>query len=418
MSSNYNSHRNNNHKDNRNYDKVHSGYYKRESYKKRHPNHYKSDNSHNNYENNEWNPINRYSNQNPNYHYHYHFQDYQQYYDNPDPNQYSQFYQSENYRQSDSVEYYNHYYNDTYNSNNLSPTHYSKKKNDYNSNYNEWGRVNNSNISNFQYFGSKEIVPKSYHVKYGSNIPEIDNDMDFFTESTSFINLPQSINSIYRAAGVLLYSIHNKEIQFLLGCEDRTEKLKKRPNKFNSQPFVFLPFGGKVEEGESVYFTALRELNEETGYIFQNSLSQFKKEMKQSIKYWIHDSKYLLICLEIPYDEDLPKKFQAVDKTMMAHTDQVYLEWVKMENLFAATYTNPQFIKNDGTTGECLSFFASMFPRIKPVFNHLLNNVRNKEKIEEKKEQRMEHIKLNNDKQQKVQKSFKPNPKKEFSKKK
>ncbi|KAF2074530.1 hypothetical protein CYY_004157 [Polysphondylium violaceum] len=178
------------------------------------------------------------------------------------------------------------------------------------------------------------------------------------------------INNTFKAAGVLLYSFVKDEntdqlkVKVLIGCEDRRHKPKGG--------FLFAPFGGKVEQGENAYETAIREFNEETAYLFNDDIQHYNDLIRNpdhTRVFWIPSSKYVLFCTEIDYDDSLSERFLEIDKTGFTNTDQIFIEWVdKNRFLRGPRFSNPIFTRDNGEEGKIASFFISMFGI---VDNHL-----------------------------------------------
>ena len=74
-----------------------------------------------------------------------------------------------------------------------------------------------------------------------------------------------------QAAGVLPYSFDARgTMHLLLGCENRTAKRSRYHHWGQDMSCVWLHFGGKKEiEEDDPALTALREMDEETGGVFQ-----------------------------------------------------------------------------------------------------------------------------------------------------
>ena len=165
---------------------------------------------------------------------------------------------------------------------------------------------------------------------------------------------------LYQAAGVLPYSFDAKGVMhLLLGCEDRTAKLKY-PDWGQDMSCVWLHFGGKKEVDEmDPASTALRELDEETGGVFHKQMGWMASCIKSNSisKLWYHlnlsllllhlffllflilflrsvynrfpGGKYVLYFLEIPYDTTISQRFALVDPSTRESMDQTRLEWVR-----------------------------------------------------------------------------------------
>ncbi|KAF2072208.1 hypothetical protein CYY_006474 [Polysphondylium violaceum] len=289
-------------------------------------------------------------------------------------------YYNQNAYMSNNNNYNNNNYNNNYNNNNNYSTpisHHGNNNHQYNSNQfnNQFhssqnqhqSRMynlnnNNNNRSNLNNPSNRPPHQTRRFCTSSSSLPLPANEFNP-TKTQRYKVLPKEIDDIFKAAGVLLFSQHEGKLLFLLGREDRSHKKKLS----NVGDHVYLPFGGKVEKGEKALETALREFNEETGYIFSSKLDEIEKQMASPAtpKFWIPHSKYILLCLQIPYDATLCDKFLAVDKDTFANTDQVSIEWVEYNSLFKATPNKPFFQRENGETGECMVFFTQMFYLIK-----------------------------------------------------
>jgi 8-oxo-dGTP pyrophosphatase MutT (NUDIX family) len=117
------------------------------------------------------------------------------------------------------------------------------------------------------------------------------------------------------AASILPVTIHNDELYFLFGKENEMEDSAKG----------FSDFGGGVEQGESIFDTALREGSEELCGFLGNSkqLSQLiqKNGGTYNITYGSDDKAYHVHIFFLEYDKNLPKYF----------TNHHHFLWEKMD---------------------------------------------------------------------------------------
>ncbi|GAM17172.1 hypothetical protein SAMD00019534_003470 [Acytostelium subglobosum LB1] len=155
---------------------------------------------------------------------------------------------------------------------------------------------------------------------------------EMYKKDMKLMEIPPSIDAYFKAAGVLVYTEHDNTIKVLMGCEDRSAK-KRHPS---DPATLFLPFGGKVEKGETAVDTATREFNEETAFIFGDRI------------------------------DSLPQRFLDVDKNEMSNVDQLYLEWIDLKEIFGQR--QQQFARPNGETGHLISFFLPMLGQLKAHF--------------------------------------------------
>jgi len=155
----------------------------------------------------------------------------------------------------------------------------------------------------------------------------------------------------------------------LLGCEDRSGKKYSGDIRYHrNMEQVWLHFGGKRESYENhPSKTAIREFNEETGGIFSDKSSLFFEKLNKSgtIKLWYPPGKYVLYFLEISYDEDIPFKFQKINRSERSELDQVSIKWINVGVLLAAIATGdstfPLTLEEVGTApNQFYKFFMDM----------------------------------------------------------
>ena len=101
------------------------------------------------------------------------------------------------------------------------------------------------------------------------------------------------------AASILPVTIHKGKIYFLFGKENEMEDSAKG----------FSDFGGRVENGESIMETALREGAEELCGFLGDPKQLKQKIKKQGGVYKLSHNGYHIHIFYMEYDENLPKYF-------------------------------------------------------------------------------------------------------------
>ena len=121
------------------------------------------------------------------------------------------------------------------------------------------------------------------------------------------------------AASILPVTIHNNELYFLFGKETDLEKSAKG----------WSDFGGGLENGDSVYETALREGGEElTGFLGDSK--QLKKHIKKNGgHYYIKHNTYHVHIIYVEYDENLVKYYNNNHAFLWKRMNQDYLKKTK-----------------------------------------------------------------------------------------
>jgi len=112
-------------------------------------------------------------------------------------------------------------------------------------------------------------------------------------------------------ASILPMAIHNNNLYFLFGKENQNEK---------SAP-GFSDFGGRCENGESIYQAALREGAEElTGFL--GNEHTLRKNIKENGGYYkLSTEQYHIHIFLIDYDPNLPKYYNNNHNYLWKRTD-------------------------------------------------------------------------------------------------
>ena len=136
------------------------------------------------------------------------------------------------------------------------------------------------------------------------------------------------INNI-RASGIIPYKFYRGEIYVLIANEYQNKKLVKNP------------LGGKVEwYDKNIEDTALREFNEETGFLIHDKKNKILKKIKnKKDRIYIQNSKYLGILYEIPDNDlkdwnNLPILYEKIfeGKSGENHREALNLEWINIKD--------------------------------------------------------------------------------------
>ena len=118
--------------------------------------------------------------------------------------------------------------------------------------------------------------------------------------------------------GILPIAIHNNEIYLFFGREALIPKGKSSG--------LWSDFGGKKENNETVFETALREGWEETSGILGN-MKHLKQIMKNNTIGKIYTKTYTTFLIEINYDTKLPKLLKdRYTNALKNHKDKVIEE--------------------------------------------------------------------------------------------
>ncbi|KAL9641598.1 hypothetical protein ABK040_013517 [Willaertia magna] len=152
-------------------------------------------------------------------------------------------------------------------------------------------------------------------------------------------NKPIDVESVYKAAGILAYSI-NKEgkLVFLLGKELRgTGKAVKGTVKNSTSPYAIAreietwsEFGGKKENSDkSSLHTAAREFTEETAESFE----KIEEKLLSSPSIYYAPGKYKLFICQVDYIENTKILNNIKDSTQDCWTEKTNVLWVDGEKL-------------------------------------------------------------------------------------
>ena len=137
-----------------------------------------------------------------------------------------------------------------------------------------------------------------------------------------------------RAAGIIPYFISNKKVFILINKEMRDNKI------------VFNSIGGKVDYfDKSTIDTAIREFNEETGYIASDLI---KEEFLKNIKLFLKKPKYISYLIEVNDSFEwrlLPYNYKNIFKNVEVFNDRdsIELKWI---SLFDFKQVNCSYLLN------------------------------------------------------------------------
>ena len=136
-------------------------------------------------------------------------------------------------------------------------------------------------------------------------------------------------------AGILPVAFHEGKIYFLYGRETVDVKYKDM-GKWSD-------FGGKIEKGETLKSTAIREGYEETAG-FLGSEKKIKELIEKNLLLKLKVNSYTSFIIEVNYDKDLPskyrKKYLQIKKNnidlITTHNglwEKDKMKWVELKNL-------------------------------------------------------------------------------------
>jgi hypothetical protein len=136
------------------------------------------------------------------------------------------------------------------------------------------------------------------------------------------------------AASILPITIHNGELYFLFGKENPMEDSSKG----------FSDFGGRVDPGETLFKTALREGSEELTGFLGNPKQLSKLIKKNGGIYKITHNDYNVHMFFFEYDENLPKYYNQnhsflwnrMDKKLLNDTklfEKIEIDWFSIKDI-------------------------------------------------------------------------------------
>jgi len=137
------------------------------------------------------------------------------------------------------------------------------------------------------------------------------------------------------ASSILPVTIHNDKLYFLFGKENPMEDSAKG----------WSDFGGRVDKGETLFKTALREGSEELSG-FLGSPNELKKMIKKNGGTYnmTTEQKYNIHIFYFPYDENLPKYYNQnhlflwnkMDKNVLNDSklfEKIEIGWFSIEDM-------------------------------------------------------------------------------------
>lgn len=137
-----------------------------------------------------------------------------------------------------------------------------------------------------------------------------------------------------RAAGIVPYFISGKKVFILVNKEFRDKKI------------VYNSIGGKVDSFDNcILDTAIREFNEETGYIASDLL---REEISKNIKIHLKKPKYISYLIDVKNSINwklLPYNYKNIFENIEVFNDRDSLE-LKWVSLFDFNYKNCSYLLN------------------------------------------------------------------------
>lgn len=137
-----------------------------------------------------------------------------------------------------------------------------------------------------------------------------------------------------RAAGIVPYFIKDNKVFILVNKEFRDKKI------------VYNSIGGKVDFfDKNILDTAIREFNEETGYIASDLI---RSKINQNIKVFLKKSKYVSYLVNVGDSFNwklLPYNYKEIFKNVEVFNDRDSLE-LKWVNLFEFNLKNCSYLLN------------------------------------------------------------------------
>lgn len=122
------------------------------------------------------------------------------------------------------------------------------------------------------------------------------------------------------AGSILPVTIHNNQLYFLFGKENSMEDSAKG----------WSDFGGGVENGETPFQTAMREGGEELTGFLGDGKQLTKYIQTHGRTYHIEHNKYHIHLFFLPYDENLPKYYNANHRFLWDRMDHTILNESKL----------------------------------------------------------------------------------------
>ena len=187
-------------------------------------------------------------------------------------------------------------------------------------------------------------------------------------------------------SSILPVSIHNGKIFFLFGKETELEQSAKG----------FSDFGGGIENGESIYDTAMREGAEELTGFLGNS-DEIRKYIKThgGIYQINHKNQYYTHIFVIDYDENLPKYYNQNHHFLWNRMDKQQLQKTKLFEKIEIKWFSIQEMKTK--IKEFRSFYQDIVTQILrevPNIKKFIINVNKTDKFKSKSKSKTVHWKL------------------------
>jgi len=177
------------------------------------------------------------------------------------------------------------------------------------------------------------------------------------------------------AASILPVAIFNNELHFLFGKENEMEDSAKG----------FSDFGGRVESGESIYDTAMREGAEELCGFLGNpkQLSQLIKKNGGTYKIIINSYHVHIFFME--YDQRLPEYFTNNHRFLWNRMDKNILNDSKFFEKQEICWFSPNdMIKKKSEFRPFYREMVDMFLKELPKISNFINKKKNKKSVHSK----------------------------------
>ena len=174
------------------------------------------------------------------------------------------------------------------------------------------------------------------------------------------------------AASILPVTIYNNELYFLFGKENEMEDSAKG----------FSDFGGRVEEGETIMETALREGAEELCGFLGNS-TQLSQRIKKSggvfqITHGSGNKEYHVHIFYMEYDSKLPEYFTNNHKFLWDKMDKTMLNDSKLFEKQEIKWFNVREMKSN--IGEFREFYREIVSLFLKNISQIKKFIKYKEK--------------------------------------